>query len=280
MFPACLFSAKPLHSCKHFHRWGQGASKCRQVGCPHFIMNLFIYFYSFINFLFKTGSHGSERLSTQVPSTKWGKPRMTRGSGLVDVSVTVPWIFTLTTHSSPLADPLRVSVSLPGRLLYNTIQTKRFKAPKKSNKKVELASHQARRSSRLLHPLLRTCWFFWNRPEGRHLLRNSSGSPLCHSVLFLLHKATAVAFQMFLIKRGTGVKDRSALPSGPARQMERFRNSFDFSRLDPKKVQRGHPVFPNVWQKVTLNLIQNTSSIPEGRTFLLHVPFVSLHEER
>lgn len=135
MFPACLFGVKPLHSCGHFHRWSQGASKRRQVGCPHFIMNLFIYFYLFINFLFKTGSHGSERLSTQVPSTKWGKPRMTRGSGLVDVSVTVPWIFTLTTHSSPLADPLRASVSLPGRLLYNTIQTKRVKAPKKSNKK-------------------------------------------------------------------------------------------------------------------------------------------------
>lgn len=73
--------------------------------------------------------------------------------------------------------------------------------------------------------------------------------PLCHPVLFLLHKATAVAFKMILIKRGTGVKDRSALPSGLARQMERFRNSFDFSRLDPKKFKEATRSFQTSGRK-------------------------------
>lgn len=171
MFPACLFSVKPLHSCKHFHWWSQGASKGRQVGCPPISLWIYslIFIYSFI-FCLKAAATDPSGLALKCLRLNEGSRGMTRGSGRVDVSVTVPWIFTLTTHSPPLADPLCVSVSLPGRLLWNTIQTKRCKAPKKSNKKSGAGESSSAPLIPLASPpLLRTCWLFWNRPDGRHL---------------------------------------------------------------------------------------------------------------
>ena len=112
---------------------------------------------------------GFKQLSNPLSWTKWEKSGMARRSELVDVWVTGPWLFILTTHSSPHGR-LSAEVSMADCPLQNTSATKHRRNQTKLAEKL-IVSWQLDES--VTHP----SWFttaaplLWNHVDRQHLLQ-------------------------------------------------------------------------------------------------------------
>ena len=112
---------------------------------------------------------GFKQLSNPLSWTKWEKSGMARRSELVDVWVTGPWLFILTTHSSPHGR-LSAEVSMADCPLQNTSATKHRRNQTKLAEKL-IVSWQLHES------VTRPSWFttaaplLWNHVDRQHLLQ-------------------------------------------------------------------------------------------------------------